>query len=168
MAPDIREATTADLPDIRDLLEEYAAWVAIDLSFQGFAGEVADLPGEYAPPGGTLLISRVGGEAAGMVALRRLDQTRAEMKRLYVRPFARGTSHGQHLVERAIAVARALGYRAIALDTLPVMQSAQRLYSKLGFRDVAPYYDSPVAGTRFMELTLDAARSPDARDQAPV
>ncbi len=155
MAPDIRDATAADLPDIRAMLEEYAAWVAVDLSFQGFARELAELPGNYAPPDGALLVARLDGHAAGMVALRRLDGARAEMKRLYVRPSARGASLGTLLVNRIVGVARALGYRAIALDTLPVMQRAQHLYAQLGFRDIAPYYDSPIEGTRFMELSLE-------------
>jgi ribosomal protein S18 acetylase RimI-like enzyme len=136
------------------MLEEYAAWIGVDLSFQDFRREVRDLPGEYAPPGGDLYIARHGGETAGMVAFRAGPDGRAEMKRLFVRPSARGAGVGQVLVQHVIDAARAAGYRHMVLDTLPVMQGAQRMYERFGFRDIAPYYDSPIAGTRYLELDL--------------
>ncbi len=150
----VGEAVPADYPSIREMLQEYAAWLAIDLSYQDFAREVRDLPGEYARPRGGLFIARKDEESAGMVAFRPCSDGRAEMKRLYVRPRARGSGAGYLLVERALAEARAAGYEAMILDTLPVMGSAQRLYERFGFRDVAPYYESPVAGTRYMALNL--------------
>ena len=154
MTPEISDAETADLGAIRDMLHEYAAWLGIDLSFQHFALEVQGLPGDYQPPAGALLIARLDSEPAGMVALRRVTDDRCEMKRLYVRAGARGTGLGRRLGERIIVEARARGYREIVLDTLPVMQDAQRLYVALGFRDIAPYYHSPIQGTRYMALTL--------------
>lgn len=142
------------------MLHEYAAWIGLDLSFQHFAQEVQGLPGDYEPPSGALLIARVDDEPAGMVALRRKSDARCEMKRLFVRSEARGLGLGRQLAERIIAEARARGYTEIILDTLPMMKDAQRMYERLGFVDIEPYYDSPVEGTRFMLLDL---RSPAAR-----
>ena len=150
----IGDATAVDLPAIREMLHEYADWLKVDLCFQGFDAEVAGLPGDYAPPSGALLIARIEGRPAGMVALRRKDDGRCEMKRLFVREAARGLRLGRALAERIILEARTRGYREIVLDTLPVMQDAQRLYVALGFRDIEAYYASPIAGTRFMGLRL--------------
>jgi ribosomal protein S18 acetylase RimI-like enzyme len=166
----IEFATADDLDEIRAMLREYAAWTGVDLCFQNFSQELAGLPGDYAPPDGALLVARTDAGlppaesrglppatsrgSVGLVALRRRDADRCEMKRLYVRDAARGTGLGRRLAERIIAEARARGYREIWLDTLPVMQDAQRLYVRLGFRDIAPYYASPIQGTRFMALTL--------------
>ena len=137
-------------------MHEYAAWVGLDLSFQHFAEEVQRLPGEYQEPTGVLLIARLQGEPAGMGALRGLDDGRCEMKRLFVRPVARGRGLGRQLAERIIAEAKDHGYRSIQLDTLPMMKGAQELYEELGFVDIPPYYDSPIEGTRFMSLDLTA------------
>jgi len=150
----ITPATAADLRDVRDLLREYEQWVGMDLTFQQFDAEVAALPGAYAPPDGALLIARIDGEPAGMVALRLLTPSRAEMKRLFVRSSSRGLGLGRLLAERIIAEARARAYRDIVLDTLPPMAGAQRLYEALGFRDIAAYYPSAIAGTRYMAMRL--------------
>lgn len=152
--PVIEDATAADLPAIREMLHEYADWLKVDLCFQNFDVEVAGLPGDYAPPSGALLIARIDGQPAGMVALRKKDDERCEMKRLFVRSSARGLRLGRRLAERIIAEGQARGYREMVLDTLPVMQDAQRLYVALGFSDIEPYYLSPISGTRFMSLTL--------------
>jgi carbonic anhydrase len=147
-------AGPADLPEIRTMLEEYAAWVGVDLCFQGFADELRGLPGGYAPPGGDLFIARIGINAAGMVAFRASASGAAEMKRLYVRPSGRGQGLGRALVSHVIGAARQAGYERMILDTLPVMRDAQRMYEQFGFRDIEPYYHSPIAGTRFMSLDL--------------
>jgi ribosomal protein S18 acetylase RimI-like enzyme len=147
-------AQAADLPTVRTLLDEYAAWLGIDLSYQSFDREYRELPGEYAPPAGALLIALSHEEPAGMVALRGRGAGRCEMKRLWVRPSARGLGVGRALVDRVLVEARERGYREIVLDTLPVMGDAQRLYERAGFHDVEPYYDSPVPGTRFMRRAL--------------
>jgi GNAT superfamily N-acetyltransferase len=152
--PVIAPAVAADLAEVRAMLNEYAAWVGVDLCFQNFTRELADLPGDYAPPDGALLVARGETGLIGMVAMRRRDRNRVEMKRLFVREAARGTGVGRRLADRIIVEARARGYREICLDTLPVMADAQRLYTRLGFQDIAPYYISPIEGTRFMSLAL--------------
>jgi len=152
--PVITPAVAADLGEVRAMLKEYAAWVGVDLCFQNFTQELANLPGDYAPPDGALLVARGDTGLIGMVAMRRRDRNRVEMKRLFVRDAARGTGLGRRLADRIIVEARARGYREICLDTLPVMADAQRLYTRLGFQDIAPYYTSPIEGTRFMSLPL--------------
>ncbi len=148
------------LDDVRQLFEEYAAWIAIDLSFQGFANEVANLPGDYAAPDGTLLLGLVDGCVAGCVGVRRADERGCEMKRLYVRPPFQRSGGGRQLAERAIEWARRAGYRRMLLDTLPSMTGAQRMYEQLGFKDVPAYRFNPIAGARYMELGLAGSRLP--------
>jgi GNAT superfamily N-acetyltransferase len=145
---------TSDLDDVRGLLREYAASLAFDLDFQGFDRELAGLPGAYDAPHGALLGARAGGTLAGCVALRRIDDERGELKRLYVRPEERRTGLGLALAEAAIDEARRLGYRRILLDTTPGMEKAQALYERLGFVDTEPYTQNPVPGTRFLALEL--------------
>jgi carbonic anhydrase len=138
----------------RELFLEYAAALGVDLCFQGFDDELAGLPGAYTRPGGRLVVAKVDGAAVGCVALRPLNGGACEMKRLYVRPEARGLGVGRALAVAAIDAAREEGYERMRLDTLPQMVEAQPLYASLGFREIEPYYDSPVPGTRFLELTL--------------
>ena len=137
------------------MFEEYAASLAIDLCFQGFAQELATLPKMYGPPSGALLLAEIDATPAGCVAVRPLDAATCELKRLYVRPTHRGHNLGRLLTESALATARALGYERIRLDTLAEMQQAQRLYESLGFHDIAPYYGEPIPGQRIMEASLN-------------
>ena len=154
-AIEIGVAATADeIATVRELLLEYEREIRVDLCFQGFAAELDRLPGEYASPHGRLLIARSGDGAAGCIALRPLGGGACEMKRLYVRPSFRATGLGRVLAERILGEARTIGYTRMCLDTLPAMARAQSLYEKLGFRDVPPYRESPIAGTRFMGLDL--------------
>ena len=152
---EIRPVTTADeIETARTLFREYADGLEVDLCFQNFDEELATLPGGYAPPEGRLLLAWDGAEAAGCVALRRFADGVSEMKRLYVRPAARGTGLGRALAERVIAEARAAGYAALRLDTLPTMLTAQQLYRALGFREIAAYRANPIHGASYMELAL--------------
>ncbi len=136
---------------------EYADWLDIDLSFQEFEAELRDLPGTYAPPRGELLLAFSGdGEALGCVAVRPLGgDAVCEMKRLYVRPRARGLGIGRALVDAIIKSAQELGYREMRLDTLPTMAEAFELYQRLGFTEIPAYYNNPVPGTRYLSRPLD-------------
>lgn len=149
-------ARADDIPTVRSLLREYADALDFSLDFQGFARELASLPGEYAPPGGALLVARVDGAIAGCVGLRRLGGDTCEMKRLYVPAAWRGRGLGAALAKGAVVHARRLGYRRMRLDTVPGMETAQALYRRLGFREIAPYRRNPVPGARFLELDLGA------------
>jgi putative acetyltransferase len=157
----IRRATSAaDVAQARALFEEYAAGLGVDLCFQGFAQELAALPGAYAPPRGVLLLAGPPGAAVACVALRPLpnagpDGDRVgEVKRLYVRPDARGGALGERLVRTLLDDARAAGYRELKLDTLASMASARRLYERLGFGACSPYYENPLAGVVYMSRRL--------------
>ena len=163
-APDEIQIRPAVFPDDRatvdSLFHEYATGLGIDLSFQGFDDELANLPGKYAPPGGRLLLALAGGAPAGCVALRPLNNSGCEMKRLYVRPQFRGQGIGRRLVDELIASAREAGCWRIYLDTLPSMGDAIALYESVGFRDIQPYCHNPVSGARFLALDLKRHTEP--------
>jgi len=147
-----------DVALARALFEEYAAWLAVDLCFQGFAQELATLPGAYAPPRGRLLLAGEPGDAFGCIALRPLDEGVGEVKRLYVQPRARGHGWGRRLVEAVVDEARAIGYLELKLDTLERMVEARALYADAGFRPCPAYYRNPLGDTIYMALDLGAAQ----------
>jgi GNAT superfamily N-acetyltransferase len=139
-----------DLPTVKRLFREYADGLGIDLAFQGFEAELADLPGKYAPPAGRILLAWRGAAAVGCVALRPVDRRTCEMKRLYLRPEARGAGLGRRLAERLFAEARAAGYARMCLDTVPSMAAAVGLYTSLGFEPTEAYVYNPVPGALFL------------------
>ena len=151
----IRPAVSpAQIALARELFLEYEKTLGISLCFQNFAEEVASLPGVYAPPDGRLLLARHGGRLAGCVALRKIADGVAEMKRLYVRLAFRGMHVGRALATAALEEARAIGYHRVRLDTLATMREAQALYLSMGFTDIPAYNEHPIEGTRFMEKKL--------------
>jgi ribosomal protein S18 acetylase RimI-like enzyme len=149
----------AEVPLARALFLEYAAWLDIDLCFQGFDAELAGLPGGYAPPGGGLWFARVGGQDAGVVGLRPFGaegrvRKVCEMKRLWIRPDYRGLGLGRRLAEQTLAAGQLAGYRRMRLDTLHSMVEARALYTELGFRDVTAGVAEPHPELIYMELDL--------------
>jgi GNAT superfamily N-acetyltransferase len=152
--PLIAHMNMSELDMVRELMRAYAESLPFDLDFQGFDRELSELPGDYAPPRGALLVARVDGQVGGCVALRHLDGDVCEMKRLFVSPAARGRGIGRLLAEGIVDEARRLGYARMRLDTTPGMETAQALYEQLGFEEIPPYRHNPVDGTRFLELEL--------------
>jgi ribosomal protein S18 acetylase RimI-like enzyme len=150
----IRPAVAADIPEVRGMLKEYVEWIGLDLAFQEIDAELDGLPGDYAPPRGALFVATDGPRCLAMIALRPIDGLVGEMKRLYVRPDARGRGLARQLIDRLCDEAKRLGYAELRLDTLPMMGDAQALYEAYGFVDIAPYYETPIAGTRFMGKKL--------------
>jgi ribosomal protein S18 acetylase RimI-like enzyme len=142
------------IPTVRELFTEYARSTGLDLCFQNFDQELAELPGKYEPPAGRLFLALENEQPAGCVALRRIAAGVCEMKRLYVRPMFQGRGLGRELALETLSAARAMGYERMRLDTLSSMLPAIRLYESLGFQRIAPYYDNPSDGVVFMELAL--------------
>ena len=151
----ILQAQTADdIETVRALFREYERFLKVDLCFQGFAEELATLPGRYAPPQGRLLLAWAGEQAAGCVALRPLDDGACEMKRLFIRSAYRGQGLGLMLAQRIIHEAIAVGYTVMRLDTLDTLERAMRIYENLGFQRCAPYYANPLPGVVYWQRAL--------------
>ncbi len=147
-----------ELEAVRELFREYQRSLDVDLGFQGFEQELLDLPGDYQPPYGALLLARINGEPAGCCALRPLpgsDYPNAcEMKRLYVRPGLRGLRLGRQLVEQTLLLAQQAGFDRMLLDTLSDMEAARALYQDCGFVEIAPYYHNPLPGAHYLMVEL--------------
>ncbi len=156
---DLRTPTTAqELDATRAIFQEYADQLGVDLCFQSFDDELAQLPGDYAAPRGALWLALVDGAVAGCCALRPLDNTdyanASEMKRLFVRKAFRGFGLGRQLAEAALDAARATGYACVLLDTLVEMEAARSLYEDLGFAEIPPYYHNPIAGAHYLKADI--------------
>jgi putative acetyltransferase len=154
----VAPTTPEEFDAVREIFREYAQGLDVDLCFQHFDKELARLPGEYAPPGGALLLAKVDGRVAGCCALRALDNTdypnAAEMKRLYVRNDFRNLGLGRQLAEAILDAARESGYSCVLLDTLDDMEAARALYVELGFEEIPPYYHNPIPGAHYLKADL--------------
>jgi ribosomal protein S18 acetylase RimI-like enzyme len=157
----VKAQSQRDVEHARELFKEYEAWLGINLCFQNFAKELAELPGEYVPPDGRLLLAVENKKVAGCIALRKIGDGICEMKRLFVRPDFRGQGLGRRLIDAVIREAREIRYERMRLDTLPgKMDQAIALYRSLGFKEIEPYYQNPVPGAKFMELGLVSEARP--------
>lgn len=156
LTPEMSQVSSAQqITQARELFLEYAQSLGFSLCFQNFDKELANLPGDYVPPSGRLLLAECGSRLAGCVALHKLAPDVCEMKRLYLRPQFRGKGFGRALVERIISEARQIGYLRMRLDTVePVMKDAVAMYRRLGFTEISPYCANPIAGALYMELLL--------------
>ena len=154
----ITPQSSTELDAAREVFQEYAADLKVDLCFQSFEAELASLPGEYAAPRGALLLAVVEGQVAGCCGLRPLDSVdypnASEMKRLYVRRAFRGFGLGRLLADAILDAARQAGYQCVLLDTLDDMEAARALYDDLGFEDIPPYYHNPIPGAHYLKANI--------------
>ena len=149
-------ATKKNQVDIAaNLFREYQSFLGVDLCFQGFEEELAGLPGKYADPYGAILLAQYKDEFIGCVAVRPINESTCEMKRLYVKPQFQGLKAGRLLAEQIIYQAKALGYQKMQLDTLERLQAALKLYESLGFKRINPYYENPLDEVVYLELDLN-------------
>lgn len=151
----LEASSQAELAEAARLFSDYAESIGVDLEFQGFSAELAGLPGDYAPPTGTILLAMAADQALGCVALRLLEPGICEMKRMFVCPAGRGRKLGRLLAEAVISRARHMGYRTLRLDTLQSMTAARSLYRSLGFVPIPPYCHNPLPDAEFYQLDLD-------------
>ena len=153
----IEVTTTREIQVVRELFDEYAVSIGIDLTFQNFEQELIHIAEIYTPPEGALLLAKQDAIPAGCVGLRKIDGRRCEMKRLYVRQKFRGKGIGNALCREIILKGRQLGYKEMFLDTLSTMLGAQTLYRAHGFKETLPYYHNPLPEAQYMLLTFDEA-----------
>ena len=136
------------------LLEAEPAFADYLFSIQSFEDELQHPEAKYGPPRGRLYLALADGRPAGCVALKPIDDTRCELKRLYVREAYRRAGLGGMLVDKVIADAREIGYSHMLLDTFPFLHSAIRIYRAKGFYDVESYNNSPMDGLVYLQLDL--------------
>jgi putative acetyltransferase len=144
----------ADTQAVVTLVREYAAWLNIDMSFQNFEQEMAQIGSIYSLPGGLFWVVQAGTQLVGCVGFKHLDTATAEVKRLYVQPAFRGHKLGEQLMQVLTDTARQLGYQRLVLDTVPQTVFAQSIYQRMGFTPIAQYYDGPTLATQFFEVPL--------------
>jgi putative acetyltransferase len=144
----------ADSQAIVVLVREYAAWLNINMSFQNFEQEMAQLESIYSLPKGLFWVVQEGVQLVGCVGFKHLDVATAEVKRLYVQPAFRGQKLSEKLMQVLLDTTRRLGYQRLVLDTVPQTAFAQTLYQRMGFTPIAQYYEGPTLATQFFELPL--------------
>jgi ribosomal protein S18 acetylase RimI-like enzyme len=146
--------TDQEFNDAKNLFQQYAKSLEIDLSFQYFTDELKTIDKQYNKPAGALLLAHKDGKAIGCAGIRQLDKETAELKRMFVQAEYRQHKIGKKLLEFAIDIAKSFHYKTIRLDTLPTMRKAQNLYRSFGFYEIKPYRFNPVNGTLYMEKKL--------------
>ncbi|MGN6567270.1 MAG: GNAT family N-acetyltransferase [Flavipsychrobacter sp.] len=147
--------TPKEFDQASKLFTEYAASLGVDLSFQHFEEELQTIDVEYNKSNGALILAYNGAEAIACAGIRKFEDGVAELKRMYVKPEYRGQKISIQLLERAIKIARQLGYKKIRLDTLHSMTKAQQIYRTSGFYEISAYRFNPLPGTIYMEKMLE-------------
>ncbi len=136
------------------LFLEYANWLNIDLSFQKFDEELKILKTMYGPPHGCIILCKHENNFVACVAVRKIEEGVAELKRMYVKPEYQRKGIGENLLKISIKFAKEKGYKTIKLDTLNTMKPAMNLYAKHGFVKTDAYYFNPEPTAVYFELKL--------------
>ncbi|MEH6650843.1 MAG: GNAT family N-acetyltransferase [Motiliproteus sp.] len=143
-----------DLYNILDIYREYINSASVSLDFQYNESEFSNLSKKYNTDGAGIYLICDGHNVVGCVAYRNIDDNICEMKRVYVRPCARGNNLGAKLVDKILKEAKCSGYRKICLDVLPEFKTAINLYESYGFSSDVAITFNPVPGTKFLSLDL--------------
>src|SRR6218665_890921 len=146
--------TAAEYEAAAILFKEYAAWLNIDLCFQGFDKELETLAQMYGRANGGIILCKESDGYLGCVAIRRINDTDAEMKRMWVQRDHQGRGIGNLLLQKAIELSKKCGYKKIRLDTLSNMTPAINLYRKNGFVEIDAYYHNPDKRAVYFEKIL--------------
>lgn len=147
--------------EVRGLFSEYMKMLVDNdpsfkeyLEIQQYDKELEDFEAKYGMPDGRMYVLYYCGKLAGCIALRKIDNSNCELKRLYIKPEFRGNGLGRMLVERLISDAREIGYKYMLLDTLPFLRTAIRMYKNIGFYEIEKYNNSPMDTTIYMRFDL--------------
>lgn len=143
-----------ELEEVREIFIEYADFLKVDLCFQDFEKELQTLHKVYSLPKGCIILAKEDTQVMGCIALKPIGEGVCEMKRLYVRPAARGKSLGNQLVDELIDFAKKAGYKTMKLDTISSLKEAIGLYHSKGFVKTEPYVYNPLSDVLYFELTL--------------
>ncbi len=143
-----------ELEQVREIFIEYADFLQVDLCFQDFEKELQTLHQVYCLPLGCIILAKEDNQVMGCIALKPIGEGICEMKRLYVRPAARGNGLGQQLVEELIIFAKNAGYKTMKLDTITSLKEAIKLYRSQGFVETEAYVYNPLPEVLYFELTL--------------
>ena len=141
--------------DVRALLAVHLAFSrGVTPAEYSFALDVEQL----LEPGVTFFSARRAGTVVGVAALKRLDQSHAELKSMHTREAERNRGVGRAMVEHLFGVAREEGYLRVSLETGTTEEftAARALYAKAGFRPCGPFGDyRPSPYNTFMTMDLD-------------
>ena len=143
-----------DFETAKTITKDYMQWLGMDLSFQNIDNEFNVFEKMYAKPEGCFIFALYEGKIAGGVGLRKLEEGICEMKRLYVYDDFQGKGIGKLLCNEIISISKSLGYSKMRLDTVSKLKSANKLYDKIGFKEIPKYRKNPDETARFMELEL--------------
>ena len=146
--------TIEELEEVKNIFIEYSEFLQVDLCFQDFEKELQTLHKVYSPPKGCIILAKQNDKTVGCIALKPIGDGVCEMKRLYVRPEARGEGLGRKLVEELIIFAKKSAYQSMKLDTVAKLKEAIHLYRSLGFTETTPYVYNPLGDVLYFELKL--------------
>ena len=146
--------TANDYAAAQEMFRAYAAAININLDFQHFEEELSNLSKMYSPPQGGIILASDHESVIGCVAIRRINESEGELKRMYVSPEYQNKGFGKILLQKALMLARECNYEKVKLDTLNYMSAAIHLYQQAGFYEIPPYYSNPISTAVYFEIEI--------------